>query len=325
MLQGAANPAPEMIDVSIIIPTYNRLWALPKAVDSCVARGFTVEVIVVDDGSTDGTWEWLRTRKDVVSIRIENWGKDWAVGAGMARAKGEYIRFLDSDDWLHAEANLSQLMLARETDADVVVAGYEDYYEDLAKLESHPWVDCDDFVAQQFGEVPFSHYSAFLFRRSFIEDIPHRQEFALRDDRMFILEVAIRKPRVAVYRQPAFVHRHHGRGRLQRTSGFRRTLADWTNVEVYRKAVALLAEQGELSARRKRAAVGYVWPVVRNLAKTQLDEASAAAKWIFELDPDFVPPVRKSLAMAYRVLGFRTTERLLRIRALLGRQPVNEG
>ena len=123
MLRGAANFAPEMIDVSIIIPTYNRLWALPKAVDSCVTRGCTVEVIVIDDGSTDGTWEWLRTRKDVVSIRIENWGKDWAVGAGMARARGEYIRFLDSDDWLQADANLSQLMLARETGADVVVAG----------------------------------------------------------------------------------------------------------------------------------------------------------------------------------------------------------
>src|SRR5258708_35278420 len=178
-------------------------------------------------------------------------------------------------------------MLACDTGADVVVAGYEDYYEDVGKLEPHPWVDCDDFVAQQFGEVPFSHYSAFLFRRSFIKDIPHRQEFALRDDRMFILEVAIRNPRVAVYRRPAFVHRHHSRGRLQRTSGFRRTLADWTNVEVYRKAVALLADRGELSARRKRAAVSYVWAVVRNLTKTELDHASAAAQWIFELDPDF--------------------------------------
>jgi len=323
MLREAANLAGEMIDVSIIIPTYNRLWALPKAVDSCITQGCTVEVIVVDDGSTDGTWEWLQSRKDLVSIRRNNWGKDWAVVAGMARANGEYIRFLDSDDWLKPQVNLGQLTQAREADADVVVAGYEDYYEDSDRLEPHPWVDCDDFVAQQFGEVPFSHYSAFLLRRSFIEDIPHRQEFALRDDRMFILEVAIRKPRVAVYRQPAFVHRHHGRGRLQRTSGFRRTLADWTNIEVYRKAVSLLAARGELSARRKRAAVSYVWPVVRNLAKTELDEAAAAAKWIFELDPDFVPPVRKSIAMAYKVLGFRATERLLRIRALVVRQAVD--
>jgi glycosyltransferase involved in cell wall biosynthesis len=314
-----------MIDISIIIPSYNRLWALPKAIDSCSTAGCTVEVIVVDDGSTDGTWEWLQGRKDLVSIRRHNWGKDWAVVAGMARANGEYIRFLDSDDWLKPRANLEQLLQARKANADVVVAGYEDYDEDSDKLEPHPWVDCDDFIAQQFGEVSFSHYSAFLFRRSFIADIPHRQEYALRDDRMFLLEVAVRKPRLAVYREAAFVHRHHRRGRLQGTTGFQRTLADWTNIQVYRKAVALLAEQGELSPRRKRAAVSYLFPVVRNLAKSQLDEATAAAKWLFELDPEFVPPVRKSVSIAYRVLGFKAAERLLRIRAALGRKPANRG
>jgi glycosyltransferase involved in cell wall biosynthesis len=315
------EPAAQMIDISIIIPTYNRLWALPKAVDSCFSEGCSVEIIVIDDGSTDGTWDWLQTRKDVVSIRRNNWGKDWAVVAGMAAAKGEYIRFLDSDDWLKPQANLEQLMQARETDADVVVAGYEDFYEDSGSLEPHPWVDCDDFIAQQFGEVSFSHYSAFLFRRSFVEDIPHRQEFALRDDRMFILEVAIRKPRLAVHRAPAFVHRHHRRGRLQGTAGFRRSLAEWTNIEVYRKAAALLAQDGELSPRRRRAAVSYVWPVVRNLAKTELAEASAAAEWIFKLDPSFVPPVRKSIRTAYKLLGFRATERLIRLWAFFRGSP----
>ena len=72
--------------------------------------------------------------------------------------------------------------------------------------------------------------------------------------------------------------------------------------------------------------MSYLWPVVRNLAKTQLDEAAAAAAWIFELDPDFVPPERRSLSMAYRVLGFRTTERLVRIRSLLlGRKAAHGG
>ena len=313
-----------MIDISVIIPTYNRLWALPQAVDSCSSAGCAVEVIVVDDGSTDGTWDWLQTRKDVVSIRTDNWGKDWAVVSGMAAAQGAYVRFLDSDDWLKPQANLEQLMQARETDADVVVAGYDDFFETSGELKPHPWVDCDDFIAQQLGEVPFSHYSAFLFRRAFIRDIPHRQEFALRDDRMFLLEVAMRKPRLAVYRQPAFVHRHHKRGRLQQSDGFRRTLTDWTHIEVYRKSVAMLAAQDDLTMRRKRAAVVQIWPVVRGLAKTQLDEASAAAAWIFELDPDFVPPVRRSLAVAYRVLGFKATEQLVQIREIFRRQPADE-
>ena len=239
----------------------------------------------------------------------------------MATAQGEYIRFLDDDDWLEPRANAEQLALARETDADIVVAGYEDYYEDDERQEPHRWVDCDDFVAQQLGEGSFSHYSAFLFRRAFIRDIPHRQEFALRDDRMFVLEAAIKGPRLAVYRQPAFVHRHHRRARLQRHGGFRRSLAEWTTIEVFRKATHLLEKRGELTPRRRRAAAAHIWPVVRNLAKTQLDEASRGADWIATLDPTFVPPVRAILRRAYRWLGFRTTERLIRAWAFFRRPP----
>lgn len=309
-----------MIDVSIIIPTFNRLWALPAAVDSCATPGISSEIIVVDDGSTDGTWEWLQGRSDVVSLRSENWGKDWAVVSAMARAQGEYVRFLDSDDWLKPGANLQQLRLARAGGADLVVAGYEDYFDATRSTGPQPWVDCDDFIAQQFGEVPFSHYSAFLFRRDFIRDIPHRQEFALRDDRMFMLEVAIRGPRIAVWREPAFVHRHHDRGRLQDTSGFRRMQADWTNIAVYRKAADMLAARGQLTDRRKRAAASYIWPVVRNLAKRDIAEAAKAARWVFDLDPAFVPAERRGILLSYKMLGFAATERLIRMLAFLRRE-----
>jgi glycosyltransferase involved in cell wall biosynthesis len=311
-----------MMDISVIIPTFNRLWALPRAIDSCLcASAPAVEVIVVDDGSTDGTWDFLRDRSDIVAIRTPNWGKDWAVQAAMQVASGDYVRFLDSDDWLKPGANAAQLAIARNADADVVVAGYEDYRDDGMPSQVRPWVDCDDFIAQQLGEVAFSHYSAFLFRRSFVADIPHRQEFALRDDRMFMLEVAIAKPRIAAYREPAFVHRHHPLDRLQRHRGLHGRLAHYTNVQVMRKAIGLLELRGEATPRRKRAAAAYLWPVVRDLAKTELDEAAAAADWLFEVAPDYAPPVRGIILAAYKRLGFRTTERLIRLWALFRKPP----
>ena len=304
-----------MIDISIVIPTYNRLWSLPNAVESCLSTTAKVEVIVVDNGSTDGTWEWLQTQAGVRAIRMDNWGKDWAIVEALKVAQGKYVRFLDSDDWLSEGANDEQLRLAHDNEADVVVAGYQDCDDDIGSLHVNPWAACDDFIAQQLGEDWSSHYSAFLFRRDFILGIPHRQDFAFIDDRMFMIEVALRKPRLAVYDKPAFVHRRHSRGRLQVSGGIVKTVGTWQHIMVYRKALAMLAQAGELSPRRKRAGLGFLWSATRELAKTHPADAGVVYDWIYELDPGFSPPIRRSLALAYRVLGFRTTECLVALRA----------
>jgi len=306
-----------MSDISVVIPTYNRLWGLPEAVDSCRSAACRVEIVVVDDGSTDGTWDWLQTQPDVVAIRTDNWGKCWAVARAMQAASGEYVRFLDSDDWLCAGANDEQLALARESGADVVVAGYEDRDETTGRTSVNAWVDSDDFIAQQLGEVWSSHYSAFLFRRDFVRDVPHRQDFALRDDRMFIIEVAMRKPRLAVHRKPAFVYRHHAGERLGRPAGFMRDFAHWTHISVYRKALTILESRGELTPRRRRAAIGVMWDNLRSFARVYPREAAEVFDWIRRIDPQFVPPVRPAVALAYRMLGFAATERLLGLKARL--------
>ncbi len=305
-----------MSDISVVIPTFNRMWALPQAVESCRSAGADVEIVVVDDGSTDGTWDWLQTQRDVVAIRTDNWGKDWAVETALAAATGQYVRFLDSDDWLCEDANADQLALARETGADLVVAGYEDYDDESGERRVNAWDDCDDFIAQQLGEGWSSHYSAFLFRRDLIRGIPHRQDFALRDDRLFILEVAMRRPKLSIYREPAFTHRRHAGERLQYTAGFKRDLRYWMHISIYRKVLALLEQRGELTSRRKQAAFRTLWPNVRSFARAYPREAAEIVDWIYRLDPAFVPPVRPTLALAYKLLGFERTERLLSLRSL---------
>ena len=304
-----------MIDISIVIPTYNRLWSLPKAVQSCLATTAMVEVIVVDNGSTDGTWEWLDQQPGIRAIRMPNWGKDWAIVEALKVAQGDYVRFLDSDDWLPEGANDEQLRLARESAADVVVAGYQDSDDDSGNLHLNNWEPCDDFIAQQLGEGFSSHYSAFLFRRDFIADIPHRQDFAFIDDRMFMIEVALCNPRVAVYEEPGFVHRRHSQGRLQYPDGIAKTVRAWQRIMVYRKALAMLAGSGELTTRRSRAGVRFLWTAMRDLARTHPADAAEVYDWIYELDPGFAPPIRRSLALAYRLLGFRTAEWLVNLRA----------
>jgi glycosyltransferase involved in cell wall biosynthesis len=85
---------------SVIIPTHNRLPLLREALDSVWAQTFTdFEVIVVDDGSTDGTWEYLQgLGARVRAFRQENAGPGAARNRGAQQAGGEYIAFFDSDD-----------------------------------------------------------------------------------------------------------------------------------------------------------------------------------------------------------------------------------
>ncbi len=301
-------------DVSVIIPTYNRLWALPQAVESCRAGGGRTEIIVVDDGSTDGTWDWLQKQKDVTSILQNNWGKDWAVNNGFATARGEFVRFLDSDDWILPGANDKQLAIGQSQSADVVVAGYRILDEKTKNEQNLGWTACDDFIAQQLGECDSSHYSAYLFRRSFIQNIFHRQEFGPLDDRMFVIEVALHNPRTAVYDAPAFVHRHHERGRLQFGHGMRAVLMRWQHLNIYKKALAMLEARGDLTPRRIKAAVNILWPLTHWIAYTHLDEACEVVRWIYQMDDKFVPPDNGLLGFLYRRLGFRTTEQILRVR-----------
>ncbi|MFQ5483536.1 MAG: glycosyltransferase family 2 protein, partial [Nitrospinaceae bacterium] len=94
------GPRPE---VSVIIPTYNRAWSLPATVDSVLGQTFQdFELIVVDDGSTDGTESLVREMPGAVYLPLrENAGVSAARNRGMERARGRFICFLDSDDrWL---------------------------------------------------------------------------------------------------------------------------------------------------------------------------------------------------------------------------------
>jgi len=95
-----------MSKVSVIIPTYNRAWCIRKAIDSILTQTFRdIEVLVIDDGSTDETKAVVSNYS--VPVRYyhqENRGFCAACNAGINRADGDYITFLNSDDVLLKEA-----------------------------------------------------------------------------------------------------------------------------------------------------------------------------------------------------------------------------
>lgn len=89
--------------VSVVIPTYNRAGLIRHALDSVLNQTYqNIEIIVVDDGSTDNSYEILKTYGNKIQyIKTDHAGTAYARNVGMNAASGEYIGFLDSDDYYH--------------------------------------------------------------------------------------------------------------------------------------------------------------------------------------------------------------------------------
>lgn len=109
--------------VSVIIPTYNRASLIKRSIMSVLNQTYNnLELIIVDDGSTDNTEEIVKSIKDerIVYIKQPNKGACEARNNGIDYAKGEYIAFQDSDDVWHINKIERQLETLKETDADIV-------------------------------------------------------------------------------------------------------------------------------------------------------------------------------------------------------------
>lgn len=101
---------------SIVIPTFNHAQYLPDAMESALAQTVPCEVIVVDDGSTDDTFEILRTyvRRGVRPSCIAHSGVAAARNYGLDRVRGEFVMFLDADDVIDYRKVERQLDAFRE-------------------------------------------------------------------------------------------------------------------------------------------------------------------------------------------------------------------
>ena len=116
-------------DISVIIPVYNYKDEIKKCIDSVIFQKtqYSFEVILVDDGSTDGSSEIVDAYAEydnIVIIHKENGGIASARNTGLNNAHGKYIMFVDCDDVVHSDYIESMLNKAYETNVDIVICGY---------------------------------------------------------------------------------------------------------------------------------------------------------------------------------------------------------
>lgn len=122
--------------VSVIVPAYNTKDYMEECLDSILNQTIDeIEILVVDDGSTDGTTDIIKEYEKKYPEKIKafykpNGGQAEARNVGLSHATGEYLGFVDSDDWIDPEMYLEMYDKAKSENADIVICDTTDHYAD---------------------------------------------------------------------------------------------------------------------------------------------------------------------------------------------------
>lgn len=123
--------------ISVIVPVYNTQKFLEKCLESIINQTFKdIEIICINDGSTDNSMSILNDYSEIDSrikiINQKNAGLSCARNTGINNAKGEYIGFVDSDDWIDLDFFEKLYNAAKNYDADIASAG-------IKRVRSYKW------------------------------------------------------------------------------------------------------------------------------------------------------------------------------------------
>lgn len=211
--------------VSVIIPIYNVEKYIEKCLDSVLAQTFTnLEIICVNDGTPDGSMELVEARAKgdsrIVIVNQENGGLSRARNAGMQRATGKYIYFLDSDDYLAEDALERLVCYAEEQEAELVFFGAECVFEsEEIKERQSSYIAYYDrkgsYMETYPGEIlfirmvnngDFKPSACLLFtRRELVENTGIAfYEGILHEDNLYTLQLLQRVERAAVLDLPLY-------------------------------------------------------------------------------------------------------------------------
>ena len=220
---GTADAETSCVALSVVMPVFNAELFVWKAVASALAQWNVagLEVICVDDGSTDGSHEILETLQHldprVKIIRQKNQGPGIARNVGIAAAKGEYILFLDADDYAIDTISVA-LEKAKSLNLDILhlnankVTKYGDVIAVSPYLNMRYAPEKEVYDSMEAGTFVFliGHGGAFakLFRREFI--VNNRLEFpplARQEDFPFVFLSLAKAKRISVMDIPVMAHR----------------------------------------------------------------------------------------------------------------------
>ena len=174
------------IKISVILPVYNVASFLKKSIDSLVHQNFNnYEIILVDDESTDGSNvildDYQKNFKNIKVIYQKNSGSGAARNKGLEIASGEYIYFMDPDDWLEGEMLSENYSLASKYSPDVLIFGWYDHINDVI----NPSEFSDKYIS---SKKEFTNEFPDMFKKNLLYTVwnkLYKREFLMNNNLLF--------------------------------------------------------------------------------------------------------------------------------------------
>lgn len=303
--------------ISVIIPCYNAEMYIAETIQSVtnqILRDTEIEIIIINDGSTDGSRSVLTQFDSISNLTVyhqENAGVSRARNKGIELAKGDFIQFLDSDDLL------SPKKLQIQVDA-LIGTGYDVAYGDWQKLEEKPsgeFVDAQSVVRKMTCEPEIALFTDFwcppaaiLYSRKIVDRIGgFRETLPIIQDARYFLDAALQGGRfvytagvMAKYR----VHRHNS---LSKSQPLKFVTDCFTNAMEVKE---IWSQKGGLTVERKEALLKVLFSCCRFFYQNDRELFNSCYNQIRIIDPRAYPKRPFKISLFSRFIGYENTEYL---------------
>lgn len=218
------------LKISVIIPVYNAEKTLHRCVDSILVQTFSdFEVLLIDDGCKDNSGkicdEYAKKDSRVKVIHKVNGGVSSARNMGLDNAKGEWITFIDTDDYV--VNTYLECLIANAEDADMIVCGFKHFYqgEENHMVLREVYLDklyddsnISDLLSKRIEGLPFRTPWAKLFRRSILVDnsITFDESMKLGEDTKFTFQFMFHISKIKTISLVGYLYREDHGGNIRR-------------------------------------------------------------------------------------------------------------
>lgn len=309
-----------MTKVSVIIPCFNAEKWLREAIDSVLGQTYSnIEIIVIDDGSLDRSLEIIKSYGNKVIWRTgNNQGANKARNLGFTLAQGDYIQYLDADDYLLPHKIAQQVQVLQTNSADFV---YSDWRYQHHLNNGQVYLDevriCgtkSDFLASLLANDRWSNLAPILFTRSIVNDVTWDESLPAAQDRDFLISIMLQNA-IPVYQSGCdSIYRMHEAKTVSTASKLR-----WLQAHclVMAKAEQQLAEIDRLSVKYKQALAKGYWDMGKEYLYTNSRDRNKFSYYaeildrVYALAPDlFLINKSKLYKVIYGLMGYQNTEKL---------------